>query len=86
MRRGIVIVLVVIVLLTGLPVLVSMAGMDACPECGLGILLAVSCLVALAATAVVMAVPTLAGHLRMVDLRLRPSLFTRLLERPPQLV
>jgi hypothetical protein len=84
-RRALLIAVVVLVLVTGLPVLMSMGDMAACDYCGPGVLLAGMCLVALAAAAV--AVPELLrARFRLLGRSMRLALFATLFERPPQLV
>ena len=84
-RRGLFIALVVIVLVTGLPVLMGMGHAAGCDFCGPGVLVPLLCLVALAGTAV--ALPELLRReLRLQQPRLRLAVFGTVFERPPQLV
>lgn len=85
MRRALFITVVIIVVVTGLPVLMSMGDMAACDFCGPGVLLPLMCLAALAAAAVVLPA-LLRGPLRLQERRLRLALVVSFLERPPQLV
>ena len=79
------IAVVILVLLTGLPVLMSMGDMAACEYCGPGVLLAGMCLLALAASAVLLP-PLLRTRFRLLRRSLRLALFASDFERPPQLV
>jgi hypothetical protein len=84
-RRALFIALVVVVMLTGLPVLMGMDGMAFCADCGPGLLVSMICLATLAAG---FALPLLlARWARGSRYRgLRSRLLPHLLERPPQLV
>ena len=83
MRRALFVAVVVIVLVTGLPVLMSMGDMAACEYCGPGVLLPLMCLVALAASAVLLP-DLLRARLRLRRRTLRLALFASPFERPPQ--
>ena len=85
MRRTLFITLVIIVVVTGLPVLMSMGDMAACDFCAPGVLLPLMCLAALVAAAVVLPV-LLRAPLRLQERLLRLALVASLFERPPQLV
>lgn len=85
MKRALFIALVIVVLVTGLPVLMGMAGMASCADCGPGVLLPVTCLAALTGVAAVLPA-LLRSRLRSRDRVLRLALFTSVFERPPQLV
>lgn len=85
MKRGLVVALVGILLLAGLPVLVSMGGMTMCAECDLALVGAGLCLGVLVAAAGV-ALLMLFGRMRLRHARARAWLFAFALERPPQLV
>jgi hypothetical protein len=85
MRRVLFVALVVIVLVTGLPVLMGMGGMATCADCGQGLLLPMTC-VAVLAGAVVLLPALLRSRLRRRDRSLRLALFAAVFERPPQLV
>jgi len=84
-RRTLFITLVIIVVVTGLPVLMSMGDMAACDFCAPGVLLPLMCLAALVAAAVVLPV-LLRAPLRLQERLLRLALVASLFERPPQLV
>lgn len=77
--------LVVIVLVTGLPLLMSVGGMSTCADCGTGLLLAMTC-VAVLTGAVVLLPALLRSRLRRRDRSLRLALFAAVFDRPPQLV
>ena len=84
LKRVLFIALVIVVLVTGLPVLMSM-GTSGCADCGPGVLLPMPCLGALAGAAAVFCA-LLWSRLRRRDRSLRLALFASLFERPPQLV
>ncbi len=83
-KKALVISLVVVVMVTGLPVLMGMSGMAGCHDCGEAV---VSMVCALAVLAAGMAlVLLLAGaRLRLGDDLSRPRRHAFLLERPPRL-
>ncbi len=84
MKKALFVVLVVVVLLTGLPVLVTMSGMATCPDCGQAISAGSMCAVAaLAIGAGILALLTQRLRRRRDVLRL--LLHSFLLERPPRL-
>ena len=85
MRRALFIALVVIVVVTGLPVLMNMGDMAACDFCAPGVLLPLMCLAAVVAAALMLPA-LLRAPLRLQERRLRLALVVSLLERPPQLV
>lgn len=85
MRRVLFVALVVVVLVTGLPLLMGMGGMSGCADCGPGLLLSMTCLATLAG-AVVLLPALLSSRLRRRDRSLRLALFAAVFERPPQLV
>jgi hypothetical protein len=76
---------VIIVVVTGLPVLMSMGDMAACDFCAPGVLLPLMCLAALVAAAAVLPA-LLRAPLRLQERLLRLALVASLFERPPQLV
>ncbi|MFP5377089.1 MAG: hypothetical protein ACLGIO_09975 [Acidimicrobiia bacterium] len=85
MKRALVVALVVVVVVTGLPLAMGMGGMAFCPECGPAVLArAAECLPAAVLVAAAVLTLAFAGRLRLVEARLSPSLFTSVLERPPQ--
>jgi len=84
MKKALFVVLVVVVLLTGMPVLVSMSGMAACPDCGPAISVGSMCAMAILAIGVgALALLTQPMGRRGDVLRL--LLHSFLLERPPRL-
>ena len=85
MRRALFIALVIIVVVTGLPVLMSMGDMATCDFCAPGVLLPLWCMTAVVAAAVVLPA-LLRARLRLQERRLRLALVASFLERPPQLV
>jgi hypothetical protein len=85
MRRLLLVAVVMILVVAGLPLLVGMAGMVTCPQCPPALPAFGQCLAVLAGAAVVLAL-LLSGRLRSPSNWLRPWLYARLFERPPQLV
>ena len=85
MRRALFITLVIIVVVTGLPVLMSMGDMAACDFCAPGVLLPLMCLAALVAAAAMLPA-LLRAPLRLQERLLRLALVASSFERPPQLV
>ena len=85
MKRALFIALVVVVLMTGLPVLMGMAGMAVCADCGPGVLLPMMCVAALVGAAAVLPA-LLRSRFRSRERLLRLALVTSVFERPPQLV
>ena len=84
-RRALFITLVIIVVVTGLPVLMSMGDMAACDFCAPGVLLPLMCLAALVAAALVLPA-LLRAPLRLQERLMRLALVASIFERPPQLV
>ncbi len=84
MRRTLVVALVIVVVLTGLPILMGMGGMAFCAECGPGLIGPMLCLAALAAIG--FALPRLLATRAGTDpgRAMRSLLLASLLERPPQ--
>ncbi len=85
MRRALFITLVIVVVVTGLPVLMSMGDMATCDFCAPGVLLPLLCMAALVAAAVVLPA-LLRARLRLQERLLRLALVASSFERPPQLV
>lgn len=84
-KRALILLLVVVVVLTGLPVVFGMAGMGVCAECGPAVLVGSTCAAAILAAGVSLLVALLAERLRSRGLALRVLLLGFLLERPPRL-
>jgi len=83
-KKALYVLLVVVVLFTGMPVLVSMSGMATCPDCGPAISMGSMCAMATLA----IGVGTLALLIHSMRRRrdaLQLSLHSFLLERPPRL-
>jgi hypothetical protein len=85
MKRLLVVAVVLILVLTGLPLLVGVGGMETCANCPPAVLAAGQCLGVLAGAAALLAL-LLSGRLRSRSSWLPPWLYVRLFERPPQLV
>lgn len=84
MKKALVISLVVIVVMTGLPVLMSMSGIAQCHDCGDAVVSMV-CVLAVLAVGVAMLLLLAGVRLRLGDDLSRLRLHTFLLERPPRL-
>ena len=85
MKKALVLLLVVVVVLTGLPVVMGMAGMAWCAECGPAVLAGSACAAAILAAGVTFLVALLALRLRRQDAAFRALLHSYILERPPRL-
>ena len=85
MRRLLLVAVVMILVVTGLPLLVGMGGMMECSNCPPAVVTAGQCLAVLAGAATVLAL-LLGGRLRGRSSLLRPWLYALSFERPPQLV
>jgi hypothetical protein len=83
-KRALLIALVIVIVVMGLPVLMSMGTMS-CDSCGPGVLLPLMCLVALAGAALLLPA-LLRARLRLSERTLQLALFASLFERPPELV
>jgi hypothetical protein len=85
-KRGLLILIVLLVVVTGLPILMGPGAMAACPECGPTVLVsAAACLLALTVTSAWALALLLVTSLRLRHDRLPAWVFARLLERPPRL-
>lgn len=85
MKKAIVISLVLVMLVTGVPILMGMSGMGTCAECGPAVLLA-SCAAAILVGGVLLLQSRPALRMRF-NLALLPGpYYGQALERPPQLV
>jgi hypothetical protein len=86
MRRALVVALVVLVIVTGLPVLMGMSGMDgmaSCERCDPGFIGGMTCLAVLAGAVIVLGA-VLRTPLRPRRSGTRSRLLVHLIERPPQ--
>lgn len=84
MRKALFVLLVVVVVVTGLPIVMGVAGMAACQDCGSAVLMA-HCTVAIIAAGVAITTTLLALRLRRRRESIRLLLHSFLLERPPRL-
>lgn len=84
MKKALVISLVVIVMVTGLPVLMAMSGMAQCHDCG-DALVSTACVLAVLAVGVAMLLLLAGVRLRLGDDSSRMRLHAFILERPPRL-
>ncbi|MDQ3571203.1 MAG: hypothetical protein M3396_11420 [Actinomycetota bacterium] len=86
MRKALVLTLVVMVVVTGLPLIMGMSGMAPCPECGPALLAGGGfCTVAVLAAVAVLLVVLLARRLRSFDAVFAHQLHSFVIERPPRL-
>jgi hypothetical protein len=85
MKKALLVALVVIVVMTGLPLLVGMGSMS-CTECGPGLPGSAPCLPALLAAGAVLLALMAGSRVRPPVGSLPHWLFSRPFERPPQLV
>ena len=86
MKKALVIVLVVLVVVTGMPILMGgMGGMAACQDCGPAVLVG-GCTLAVLAAGVSLALVMLVTRLRSRSESIPRLLHSFLLERPPRLV
>ncbi|MGH9151271.1 MAG: hypothetical protein ACRD03_02455 [Acidimicrobiales bacterium] len=84
MKRALVVGLVIVVVITGIPVVVGMSG-AACADCDLGVLLAGACVAAVLAAAVGIALARRTERLPARSEPLAGLLATSGLYRPPRL-
>jgi hypothetical protein len=82
-KKALVVLLVVLVVVTGLPILMSMSGMATCRDCGPATLVA-SCALAILAAGVALHLALLTQRLRRERGALHSLLRVFALERPPQ--
>lgn len=85
MKKALVVLLVVVVIVTGLPVLMTMSGMASCSDCGPAVLAGSTCAVAILAAGVALLLAVFTQRLRRRAAVVRLLLHTFLLERPPRL-
>lgn len=85
MKKTLVVLLVVVVIVTGLPVLMTMSGMASCSDCGPAVLAGATCAVAILAAGVALLLAVFTQRLRSRTAVARLLLHTFLLERPPRL-
>jgi len=85
-KKALVVMLVVIVVVTGLPLIMGLSGMAPCPDCGSGLLVGGGvCTLAFLVAGAALLLVLLAHHVRGLDVVLRLRLHAFLLERPPRL-
>ncbi|MDP9072023.1 MAG: hypothetical protein M3N68_12245 [Actinomycetota bacterium] len=84
MKHVLVVALVVVVLVTGIPLVMAMPAGD-CADCGIGMMMASTCVFAVLTAAVGLALVLLAMQLRMRAIALASLLATSGLDRPPRL-
>jgi hypothetical protein len=81
-KKALIVAVVVIVVLTGLPLLVGVLGMDSCQDCGPALFPVVWCAVLVTASS---GVAVLLQRLRSREEAIRLQLRPFLIERPPRL-
>lgn len=84
-NRALIAVVVIAVVLTGLPLLMGMAGMPACPDCGPALLAGSACALAILAAGATLLFAMIGQRLPSLDTVMRLRLHPVPLERPPQL-
>ena len=85
MKKALLILLVVVIVLTGIPILMGGTGMAMCPECGPATVTGAACLLAFVAAALAMLIALQSQRARSCGRSMRPLLLAFLLERPPRL-
>lgn len=85
MKKALLILLVVVIVLTGIPILMGAPGMAMCSECGPAVAAGAGCMLAFIAAALAFAIALLAQRARSRGQLLQPVLLSFLLERPPRL-
>ncbi|MFP5319164.1 MAG: hypothetical protein ACLGI2_12850 [Acidimicrobiia bacterium] len=83
MKKALVVLLVLVVVVTGLPIVMGMSAMAPCADCGPAVLAACSVAILAAGVAIVLALLALRLGTRRQAVRL--LLHSFLLERPPRL-
>jgi hypothetical protein len=86
MKKALLVALVVVVVITGLPVLMGMGSMATCTDCGPGLPGSAPCLPAVLAAGVLLLALMACSRVRRGSGTLPHWLLSRPLERPPQLV
>lgn len=78
--------LVIVVIVTGLPLLMTMSAMSVCPDCGPALLAGgATCALAVLAAGAAMLLVMIGHRLLILDTDTRLRLHAFVLERPPQL-
>lgn len=85
MKKALFVVLIVVVVVTGLPLVMGTPAMAACQDCGPAVAVAQSCTVAVLAAAGGLVLALIALRLRSREEIVRLLLLGSLLERPPRL-
>ena len=85
MKKAVVVLLVMVVIVTGLPIMMGMSGMASCPECQPGVLVGLACMLAVLAAGVALSLALLSQRLRRRPVVVRRLLQNFVLERPPRL-
>ena len=84
MKKALIVLLVLVVLVTGVPILMTMSGMASCHDCSLG-LLASSCVLAIITAGIALVTAGFTQRVRGRLIGVRVLLHSFLLERPPRL-
>lgn len=84
-KRFVLIALVVIIVLTGVPLLMAMPGMADCADCGIGMLVTSTCLAVLVALTSLQ-IALAAARWKAAVLEIQGLLAACRLDRPPRLV
>lgn len=84
MKKGLVVLLVVLLVVTGLPILMTMSGTAACSDCGPALAVGAGCTLAVLVAGIAMILSVAARRHASRDPILRLPLLSFLLERPPR--
>ncbi len=84
-RKALVVLLVVVMVATGLPILMAMSAMAACPDCAPALVAGAGCVAAVLVAGTALLLAMAAGRYRSRDEMVRALLHPFLLERPPRL-
>lgn len=85
-KKALVLMLVIVVIVTGLPLLMTMPAMSVCPDCGPALLAGgATCALAVLAAGAAMLLVMIGHRLLILDTDTRLRLHAFVLERPPQL-
>ena len=85
MKKALIVALVLLVVVTGVPLIVGMAGMTSCHDCGPAVMTGAGCLVVLVSGLGLLAL-AVSGRVRRRRMILARYLVAFRLERPPRLL
>ncbi len=84
-RKALLVLLVVVVVATGLPIILGMSGIAACPDCGPALTIGTGCTLAVLVAGIALVLAMVGRRHRLDEQIVRLSLHSFLLERPPRL-